>query len=137
MTWALAPTYSIRAHGESSEMMFPMLSGFFFPIPPPRSPGPEFDPGPALDPGGDAPPTLNGASWIRVSPALGAGGFPPPGAAYAPYSGAYGAGPPGPGGGGGPPYVLHEPSPLELDAGGGGYPLYPCDWWWCGGVLSW
>ncbi|KAJ8468159.1 hypothetical protein ONZ51_g9812 [Trametes cubensis] len=45
-------------------MMFPMLSGFFFPG------GPAAPPGPPPDPvGGDPPPTRNGANWILVNPA--------------------------------------------------------------------
>lgn len=80
-------------------MIFPMLSGFFFPIPggPPAILSPAL-PEPALEPGGDTPPpTLSGASWILARPPLELAGA----VEYAPYS-AYGAGaPPGGGGGGG------------------------------------
>ena len=114
-------------HVSSGEIILPILNGFFFPTPAPRSP-------PAL-PGGLL---LIGASWMRVSPA------PPPPApapAYAPYScWCCGCTPYEPGGGGYPlgPAAFHPPpsAPAAAGGGGGGYALYP-PLAWCGGVLSW
>ena len=58
------PAQSLHRQPESSVMIFPMLNGFFFPIPggPAAILSPAL-PEPALEPGGDEPPpTLNGAS---------------------------------------------------------------------------
>ena len=109
-----------------------MLNGFFFPIPggPAAILSPAL-PDPALEPGGEEPPpTLSGASWMRARPLpelAGAVGY----AAYSPY----GAGAPD-GGGGGAAYPYASPDEPLL-GGGSGYPVYPCEPWWCGGVLSW
>lgn len=120
-----------HAYAESSVMIFPILNGFFFPpCPLPiLSAPPCCPPWPALEPGGlEPPPTLSGASCIRVSPCpldvpgAGAGGAA---LAYPLYSVAYGA---GAGGGALYPPPLHEPPSLTglcapPGGGGGGYEL--------------
>ena len=67
-------------------MMFPILSGFFFPpIPCADIRSPALPP--ALDPGGDDPPApRSGASWILCSAPLDVAGAGAAAVAYPPYS---------------------------------------------------